>query len=104
MTITEPQAESLLRSDLQRTEKAIRDFVTVPLSQNEYDALCSFIHNVGVNAFHDSTLRKRLEALNYDGAADQLLRWVHDNGKVVKGLENRRRDERLFFTGHGGGV
>lgn len=104
MKITEPQAESLLRTDLLRVEKAIRDHVDVPLSQNEYDALCSFIFNIGVNAFIQSTLLRKLENLAYDGAADQFLRWVHDNGKIVKGLQLRRRDERLLFAGHGGGV
>ena len=104
MTVSEPQAESLLRTDLFRAEKAVRDFVEVPLSQNEYDALCSFVHNVGVRAFRESTLLKKLNALDYHGAADQLLRWDKDNGKTVPGLTNRRRDERLFFTGHGGGV
>lgn len=104
MKITERQAESLLRTDLFRVEKAIRDLVEVPLSQGEYDALCSFIFNVGVNAFAGSTLLKKLNGLDYQAAADQLLRWVHAKGQKLKGLENRRRDERLLFCGHGGGV
>lgn len=104
MKITEAQAESLLRTDLFRVEKAIRDLVSVPLAQGEYDALCSFIFNVGVNAFASSTLRKKLNDMDYQAAADQFLRWVHSKGKRLQGLENRRRDERLLFAGHGGGV
>lgn len=104
MVITEPQAEALLRSDLFRVEQAIRSYVDVSLSQNEYDALCSFIFNVGVEAFARSTLLKRLNAVQYDQAADQLLRWDKVQGEQVQGLVNRRRDERLFFSGHGGGV
>lgn len=102
MQITEAQAESLLRNDLFKFEKAVRDLVDVPLSQNEYDAIVSFVFNIGVNQFIQSTFLRKLNNLQYDEAADQLLRWVYDNGKLVPGLQNRRRDERLFFLGHGG--
>lgn len=102
MQITEGQAESLLRNDLMRFEKAIRDLVDVPLSQNEYDALCSFTFNIGVSAFMESTLLRKLNNLDYFGAADQLLRWSYAGGKQLQGLLNRRRDERLYFLGHGG--
>lgn len=104
MTISEPQAESLLRTDVLVVEQALRQLVTVPLGQSEYDALSSFVFNVGREQFRTSTLLRMLNSMDYDGAADQLLRWVHDNGKEVQGLVNRRRDERLMFTGHGGGV
>lgn len=100
MTINERQAESLLRNDVFGAEHTIRHGVEVPLSQNEYDALVSFVFNVGGTAFLESTLLRLLNQLRYDAAADQLLRWNHDNGKVVAGLTNRRRDERLLFTGH----
>lgn len=102
MKITEGQAESLLRADLMRFEKAIRDLVDVPLSQNEYDALCSFVFNIGESAFMQSTLLRKLNNLDYEGAADQLPRWSYAGGKQLQGLLNRRRDERLLFLGHGG--
>ncbi len=100
LTITVEQAESLLRSDIFWAEHSLRKLVSVPLSQNEYDALVSFIFNIGGQQFAESTLRRMLNDLYYDKAADQLLRWHFDNGKPIKGLMNRRRDERLLFTGH----
>jgi len=101
-TITATQAEGLLRQDIGWAEHAVRTLVTVALSQNEYDALVSLIFNIGQHNFAKSTVLKRLEALDYEGAADAFLMWNKDNGHVVKGLTNRRRDERLFFSGQGG--
>lgn len=100
MSINPAQAESLLRQDIFAVEHAIRAGVDVDLAQCEYDALCSFIINIGEEQFRTSTLRAKLNNLEYDAAADQLLRWVYDNGQRVEGLVNRRRDERLLFTGH----
>lgn len=100
LVINYQQAEDLLRSDLNVAERVIRHAVEVPLSQNEYDALSSFIFNIGSTQFFGSTLRARLNNCEYDQAADQFPRWCYDNGKLVKGLQNRRRDERLLFTGH----
>lgn len=102
MQITEAQAEGFLRLDIHGAEYAIRRHVEVPLSQNEYDALVSFVFNVGATQFATSTLLSLLNDLDYNDAAEQLPRWCHDNGIVVQGLLNRRRDERLMFLGYGG--
>lgn len=99
MTITKEQAEQLLANDTKIFENAIRNHVKVPLNQNQYDALVNFSYNIGHGAFKDSTLLKLLNQGNYQGAADQMLRWNKVNGEVVKGLTNRRERERAMFLG-----
>jgi len=101
-TISITQAESLLRQDIGWAEHAIRTLVTSPLSQNEYDALVSLVFNIGQHNFAKSTVLKKLHVMDYEGAADAFLMWDKVDGKVSKGLMNRRRDERLFFSGQGG--
>lgn len=74
--------------------------VKVPLSQNEFDAYVSLAYNIGTNAFCKSTLVKKLNAKDYVGACSQILRWNKAGGRVLKGLDNRRRQEyRLCMTG-----
>ncbi|MHA7871037.1 MAG: lysozyme, partial [Hyphococcus sp.] len=70
--ITEREAEALLRRDLKSREDAVGRAVNVPLNQNEFDALVSFVYNVGANAFRRSTALKRLNRDNRMGAADAL--------------------------------
>jgi len=98
MTITRTQGEELLRQDLKRFEKAVRDRVTVPLTQNQFDALVSLAFNIGVGAFTGSTLLKRLNQGDYPGAANEFKRWVHAGGRRLKGLVNRREKEELLFS------
>ncbi|WP_413616427.1 lysozyme [Halomonas cupida] len=99
MTITEMQAIEYLAADCERFSDAVERLVMVPLNQNEHDALTSFAYNVGIRAFSESTLLKRLNADDRHGAANELLKWVHAGGKVMKGLERRRVAEReLFLT------
>ena len=90
---TKPQAEQWLLNDLSDTEKCVDSCVKVPLGDNQFAALCLFTFNVGVEAFRDSTLLKLLNSGNYAAVPAQLLRWTHDNGKVVQGLINRRNAE-----------
>lgn len=99
MRVSLEEAEELLRQDLETVEATIIDTVEVPLTQNQFDSLCCFIYNVGSGAFRKSTLLGRLNSGLYEEAADQLLRWDKDNGKVVKGLSNRRKAERELFLG-----
>ena len=72
--------------------------VKVPLNQNQFDALVSFVFNVGNNAFRDSTLVKVLNAGHFDQVPTQLRRWIRDNGKIVKGLINRREKEIALWN------
>jgi len=93
----EYQAGNLLLQDLQIAVKAINTYVTWPLSQNQFDALVSFVFNVGVGNFSKSTLLKMINAHDFTGAADQFLRWNRSGGNVMAGLNSRRIEERELF-------
>lgn len=97
MVITNKQAEEFLKEDLDWVESTIKTHVKVPLNQNQYDALASLIYNIGSGAFAGSTLLKKLNAGDYQGAADQFLVWNKQKGKTLKGLVDRRKRERSLF-------
>ena len=102
-TITEREASDLLRVDLRAKESFVKALVKVPLNENQFSALVSFVFNVGQEAFRKSTLLKLLNAGDYDVVPAQLNRWVYGtvNGKKTKlgGLERRRNAEGLLFMG-----
>ena len=91
------QAKSYFKHDLAKFEKTVNESVTVPLSQNQFDALVSLTYNIGSGAFKTSTLLKKLNAKDYSGAADQFLAWKKADGKVLPGLVRRREAERSLF-------
>ncbi|MEJ5205238.1 lysozyme [Acinetobacter junii] len=91
------QAKEYFAHDLKSFEKTVNDSVKVPLSQNQFDALVSLTYNIGSAAFKNSTLLKKLNAKDHQGAADQFLRWNKGGGKVMKGLVRRREAERALF-------
>lgn len=95
--ITLEQAKQYKAHDLAKFEKAVSDAVKVPLNQNQFNALVSLAYNIGVSAFTNSTLVKRLNDGNYKAAADQFLAWVNAGGKRMQGLVNRRNKERELF-------
>lgn len=95
--ITESQALELLREDVRWVEKAIDEHVQVKINQNQYDALSAFIFNVGAGAFSLSTLLKKLNAGDYDGAANEFPRWNKAAGKELPGLTRRRAAEKALF-------
>ena len=72
--------------------------VNVPLTQNEFDAYVSLAYNIGSNAFCKSTLVKKLNSGDYDGACEQIKRWNRSGGKVMKGLVKRRQQEYDLCT------
>lgn len=96
--LTEAQADSLLRRDLVNREQAVMLLVKVPMTQGQFDALVSFVYNLGVGALKNSTLLKRLNEKNYRAAADNFLRWVYVGKTKLKGLENRRASEYALFS------
>ena len=99
MKITEADAEDMLIKSLPLYEGIIDRVVTVKLSQNEYDALVSFVYNVGSKHFLGSTVLRKLNMGDRRGAADALLMWNKGGGHVMAGLATRRHDERnLFLT------
>jgi lysozyme len=99
--ISEREADELLRRDLKPRERAVDQLASVPLNQNEFDALVSFIYNVGIDAFKGSTTRKRLNRNDRLGAADALTWWnkatVNGVLREVTGLTRRRAAERAIF-------
>ncbi len=99
-TITPEEAEALLKEDLKRYEKAVNSLVKVPLNSNQFDALVSFVFNIGINAFSTSTLLTLLNNGDYKGASQQFKRWIYVGGKkVLEGLKKRRTaEEKLFNT------
>jgi lysozyme len=92
-TITPVAALQRKLTDVQKFEGALKQCVTVPLSQNEYDAYISLAYNIGSGAFCNSTLVRLLNQGQYDMACQQILRWNRAGGKVVQGLVNRRQAE-----------
>ena len=101
MRITEREAEALLQRDLKPREQAVSRIVSVPLNQNEFDALVSFVYNVGIEGFRRSTARRRLNSGDRVGAADALTWWnkatVGGVLREVTGLTRRRASERALF-------
>lgn len=91
-----------LKGDLEATEKAVRELVTVELSQGQFDALVSFVFNVGPDAFRRSALLRKLNQGDYEGAAAEFPKWVYAKGKKLKGLVTRRSEERRLFESKNG--
>jgi lysozyme len=91
------EIEVLLVSDLAKFEVSVARLIKVGLTQNQFDALVSFSFNLGAGALQSSTLRSKLNRGEYDGAADQFLRWNKSAGKVLAGLTKRRIAERDLF-------
>ena len=96
-SITEAEAESILRRDLRKFEGGVRDEVKVPLTSDQFSALVSFSFNVGVGALANSTLLRKLNARDYQGAANEFPRWVKAGGRTLQGLVRRRDAERALF-------
>lgn len=95
--ISEDRANELLLSDLAKFEVAVNKSVRVQLTQDQFDALVSFVFNVGIGAFVGSTLLKRLNERNFRAAADEFLKWCHIGKEVSAGLLKRRKGEREIF-------
>ncbi|WP_145590711.1 lysozyme [Yersinia aleksiciae] len=98
MVISKDRSSDLLRSDLAWVEKSIATNVKAPLTQNQYDALCSLIFNIGATAFANSTVLKRLNAGDYQGAADAFLMWKKAGNDTEILLPRRQRERALFLS------
>ena len=96
--ITQAQADLWFNEDVRQ----VVDFLNIvldkaPLKQNQFDSLCSFVFNIGQNAFRNSTMLKLLLNKDYTGAADQFGKWIYVNRKISTGLINRREKEKALF-------
>ena len=91
------EVDGILRTDLSRFESGVDKLITAQLSQGMFDALVSFSFNVGLGTLQRSTLRQKLNRGDKEGAAEELLTYCMAGGKILKGLQNRRIDERVLF-------
>lgn len=98
MVITLEEAERLLWVDISWVEEAIARNVVVPLTPNQYNALASWVFNLGEPNLRRSTLLRKLNNSDYDGAAEEFLRWNKMNGKTLDGLTRRREAEVALWT------
>ena len=96
--ISQDQANCFLMQDLYSVERAIIRLVKVKINQNQFDALCSLIFNIGISAFNKSTLLAKLNKEDYVGAAEQFRRWNKVNNVVMAGLVRRRQAEEDLFN------
>jgi len=101
--ITQDQAAAFLASDIAGVATFVNQAVTVPLQQNQFDALVDFAFNLGRAALAGSTLLKEVNAGNFAGAAGQFPLWDHAGGQVVAGLLRRRNAEQAMFQGQPSG-
>ena len=90
---TAPKALVRLMDDVAKREGIIKRCVRVPLSQGEYDAYMSLAYNIGTGAFCNSTLVRKLNAQDYDGACKAILDWDKFKGRALPGLTARRQEE-----------
>ena len=99
-TFTTEEIDGLLKSDLRRFELGISKMLpNVPLRQCEFDCLVSFAFNLGLGTFQRSTLRQALLRNDKKAAMESLVKYCRAGGKILKGLQNRRLDERALFEG-----
>lgn len=97
--INADEAHRLLIQDVIDHEAHIKRLVKVPLKQGEFDALSSWVFNLGGGSLASSTLLRKLNAGDYAGAANEIPRWNKAGGKVLAGLVRRRAAERKMFEG-----
>jgi lysozyme len=91
------EVDAILAADLARFERGVEQFCPVRLTQGMFDGLVSFSFNVGLGTLQRSTLRQKLLRGDKTGAADEFLKYCMAGGKILKGLQNRRIDERALF-------
>jgi lysozyme len=94
---TQEEVNNILKADLRRFEQGVSRYITVELSQGMFDALVSFSFNVGLGTLQRSTLRMKLNRGDKEGAAEELMKYCMAGGKVLRGLQNRRIDEKNLF-------
>jgi lysozyme len=99
-TFTKEEIDGLLKSDLRRFELGVHKMLpNVPLRQHEFDALVSFCFNLGLGCFQRSTIRQALLRGDKTQAMESLVKYCRAGGKILRGLQIRRLDERALFEG-----
>ena len=98
--ITQPQAEDMLKTELNTYERAADSYVKSVINQNQFDSLVSFAYNLGVNSLKSSTLMRKVNINTEDPSIRaEFMKWVHAGGQVLEGLVRRRTAEaNLYYT------
>lgn len=96
-TFSKDEVDGILRADLQRFERGVGQLIPVALTQGQFDACVSFAFNVGLGTLQRSTFRQKVLRGEKDAAIASLLQYCKAGGKVLRGLENRRKDEAALF-------
>jgi lysozyme len=99
VTWTQQQADERLAADVQKFMTGVETAVGIPLETHQIGALTSLAYNIGLGAFRNSTLLRMIKAGDMKGASEQFLRWNRAGGRIMRGLSNRRADERDVFDG-----
>ncbi|MGI9301903.1 MAG: lysozyme [Gammaproteobacteria bacterium] len=100
--VSRARGTEILRTDMEKAERAVMKLTNVELTDGQYAALCDFVYNVGGGNYRRSTLRRKVNAGKNDEVAFQFRRWVKAGGRVLRGLKIRREQEiELFFDGAG---
>jgi len=95
--VTQQEADNLLLHEMEEYEGYVNNLVEVDLNQNQFDALVSWVFNLGPANLKASTLLKVLNSKDYEGVPAQIQRWNKAGGKVLEGLIRRRNAEALLF-------
>ncbi len=99
-TFTNEEIDAILKRDLNRFELGVHKMLpNVPLRQHEFDALVSFCFNLGLGCFQRSTIRQALLRGDKEQAMESLVKYCRAGGKILKGLQKRRLDEKQLFLG-----
>ena len=94
---TKDEVNAILKADLQRFERGVLRYCPIIVTQGQFDALVSFSFNVGLGTLQRSTLRQKHNRGDFEGAADEFMKYTRGGGKVLKGLVNRRKDEKAMY-------
>jgi lysozyme len=99
-TFSQEEIDGILKSDLRRFELGVHKMLpNVPLKQHEFDAIISFCFNLGLGCFQRSTLRQALLRGDKKAAMESLVKYCRAGGKILRGLQIRRLDEKALFEG-----
>ena len=97
MLITQSDAETLLKQDILDFAKGLNKILPCRVNKNQFQALISFVYNIGISAFVRSTCYKRIREQNFNIIPNELRRWVFADGIRLNGLANRREKEAMLW-------
>lgn len=97
-SVSQGIADAMLKSDIAQLGEHITPLVGLITNQDQFDALVSLVYNIGITAFKNSTMLKKIRAHDLKGAAEEFDKWVHVHKVVSDGLVRRRKAEKALFS------